>query len=169
MQLLVSAPTLWSCLHDADLMSCVDAGAQRLLLCMLRRLCCSSTSERKEDFSAAVRACLSQSLRCVHCSNAAATGKCLLTCLLPVIGWGVWCFIRKKEQPHNAEGPGNVCMPVAAICEKRFRSALPLLIRLINVGRALWRYFAAKTQRDDCFVNFLMEFTARARDGRDRR
>jgi hypothetical protein len=39
-------------------------------------------------------------------------------------------------------------MPVAAICEKLFRSALPLLIRLINVGRALWRYFAAKTQRD---------------------
>ena len=77
MQLLVSAPTLWSCLHDADLMSCVDAGTQRLLLCMLRRLCCSSTSERKEDFSAAVRACLSQSLRCVHCSNAAAPRQVL--------------------------------------------------------------------------------------------
>jgi hypothetical protein len=55
-----------------------------------------------------VRCCLSQltfslAARLFSCLTIAVSGKFLLVCFLPVIGWAVWC-LKKKKQQHEVDG-----------------------------------------------------------------
>ena len=68
-----------------------------------------------------------------HCTvlrrsmTSVASGKVLLLCLVPVIGWGVWCCSKKATRSHAAE----VSLHNLQVCEKMpsrtaSRAVLPL-------------------------------------------
>ncbi len=98
---------------------------QRWQSCMYCRRWFISTWQTRIAISRGVRF-FSLQFAMSHCTvlrrsmTSVASGKVLLLCLVPVIGWGVWCCSKKATRSHAAE----VSLHNLQVCEKmRSRTA----------------------------------------------
>jgi hypothetical protein len=89
----------------------------------------------KEGVFVSLRFVMSHCIVLRRSMTSVGSGKVLLLCLVPVIGWGVWCCSKKATRSHTAE----VSLHDLQVCEKMrsrtaSRAVLPLSSYSVNVS-----------------------------------